>query len=263
MSEICTIAFDFGGQTQAIRMHACGGRDQVVHQALRAGWRSYEAPMPLVLSRLIASRPTAFLDIGANTGFYSLLAARAGAAVVRAYEPVPAIADLVQVNCEQTFGADASAVQLYRLALSDRCGEATLFLPDQGHGLVETSASLNPEFRAVHSGSLTVRLSTLDQHLADEPLPEDLALLIKLDVESLEPQVLQGAAQTIEQRRPAIVVEILPGSDLDFYGRWLQTHRYRHYHLLPPNQIVPADAISPSLQHRDHLLLPEEFALPF
>mgnify|MGYP006273004795 CR=1 FL=1 len=223
MSEICTIAFDFGGQTQAIRMHACGGRDQVVHQALRAGWRSYEAPMPLVLSRLIAGRPTAFL----------------------------------------TFGADASAVQLYRLALSDRCGEATLFLPDQGHGLVETSASLNPEFRAVHSGSLTVRLSTLDQHLADEPLAEDLALLIKLDVESLEPQVLQGAAQTIEQRRPAIVVEILPGSDLDFYGRWLQTHRYRHYQLLPPNQIVPADAISPSLQHRDHLLLPEEFALPF
>jgi len=248
-------------------MHACGGRDQVVRQALAAGWRSYEAPMPLVLSQLIAARPTALFDIGANTGFYSLLAARAGAAVVRAYEPVPPIADLLLHNCEQTFGVGAGAgtgpVTLHRLALSDRCGEATLFLPDQGHGLVETSASLNPEFRAVHSGSLVVPLSTLDQHLADVPLDEGLTLVLKIDVESLEPQVLQGAEQTIARRRPAVLIEILPGSDLGFYEHWLQTHRYRHYQLLPPNQIVPSAAISPSLQHRDHLLLPEEFRLPF
>ncbi len=219
--------------------------------------------MPLVLSRLIASRPSILLDIGANTGFYSLLAARAGAVCVRAYEPVPAIADLLQTNIDATFGQGSSAVSLYRLALSDRHGEAELYLPDQGHGLIETSASLNPEFRAVHSGRLQVRLITLDQHLVAEPLPAGLALLIKIDVESLEPQVLGGAEQTIAQCRPAILIEILPGSDLEFYGRWLHAHRYRHYQLLPPNQIVPSEGIEPSLQHRDHLLLPEEFALPF
>ena len=163
MSEVCTIPYDFGGRDARIRMHACGGRDQVVRQAMASGWRSYEAPMPLVLSRLITARPCAFLDIGANTGFYALMAAHAGAAQVRAYEPVPAIASILAANIAHSFGPDTAAVQLHRLALSDRCGEAELFLPDQGHGLIETSASLNPEFRAVHSGAVRVSFATLDE----------------------------------------------------------------------------------------------------
>jgi len=242
----------------------CGGRDQVVRQALAAGWRSYETPMPLVLSRLITARPSAFLDVGANTGFYALLAGRAGARVVRAFEPVPAIAAILAANVELTFpDATANAAALYRLALSDRHGEAELFLPDQGHGLIETSASLNQEFRAVHSGSVWVSQTTLDFHLAQHPIASELVLVLKLDVESFEPQVLAGAELTVAERRPAIVVEILPGSDLGFYADWLVRHRYNHYQLMPPNQIVPSAAIEPSLLHRDHLLLPAELPLPF
>jgi FkbM family methyltransferase len=192
-----------------------------------------------VLSTWIAAQPGAFFDIGANTGFYALLAACAGAQQVRAFEPVPAIADLLSANLALNGVQAASTIALHRLALSDQSGEASLFLPDQGHGLIETSASLNPEFRAVHSGALTVPLCRLDNHLADQPLADGLALVIKIDVESWEPQVLRGASRTVDRHRPAIFVEILP-----------------------PNRVVPVDGITPSLQHRDHLLLPREHSLP-
>lgn len=262
LDDVCTIPYDFQGRLQQIRMLGCGGRDQVVRQALAAGWRSYEAPLPLVLSTWIAAQPGAFFDIGANTGFYALLAACAGARQVRAFEPVPAIADLLNANLGLNGALATSTVALHRLALSDCCGEAQLFLPDQGHGLIETSASLNPEFRAVHSGALTVPLSRLDDHLAEQPLAEGLPLVIKIDVESCEPQVLRGASGCIARHRPAIFVEILPGSDLAFFEQWIATHDYSHYWLLPPNQVVPAEAITPSLQHRDHLLVPRECSLP-
>ena len=218
--------------------------------------------MPLVLSTWIAAQPWAFFDIGANTGFYALLAACAGAQQVRAFEPVPAIADLLSANLALNGVQAASTIALHRLALSDQSGEASLFLPDQGHGLIETSASLNPEFRAVHSGALTVPLCRLDNHLADQPLADGLALVIKIDVESWEPQVLRGASRTVDRHRPAIFVEILPGSDLAFFEQWIATHGYRHCALLPPNRVVPVDGITPSLQHRDHLLLPREHSLP-
>ncbi len=96
-----------------------------------------------------------------------------------------------------------------------------------------------------------------------EPISPQLSLLIKIDVESFEPQVLQGAAETILNRRPAILLEILPEADLEFYENWIARHNYRHFQLLPPNNVIFANKIEASLRHRDHLLLPEEYIFPF
>ncbi len=241
-------------------MHACQGCDQVVHQLLAQGWRSYEAPLPLLIARFVTACPSSvLLDVGANSGYYSLLAAVLGALQVRAYEPVPAIADLLAANVALSFAeSDASRIQLHRVALADREGTAELFIPHQGHGLVETSASLNPDFRQQHSARLEVPLTQLDTHLASQPLPKGAELLLKLDVESCEPQVLGGAEACVAHYRPPILVEILPDADLAFYDAWLKRHDYRHYQLLPPNQLQLSELIHPSLQHRDHLFIPAE-----
>lgn len=263
MTEVYSIPYDYEGVRSSIQMEACNGRDQVAVQARNTGWRSYEAPMPVVLSRLIGAKPCAFIDIGANTGFYSLIAARAGATVLHAFEPVPFIAEILLANTQHNFNEGCEIIQVYNYALSNSIGETFLYLPDQRHCLIETSASLNPEFRREHSDVLKIKVSTLDTHLELEPISPQLSLLIKIDVESFEPQVLQGAAKTTLNRRPAILLEILPEADLEFYENWIAKHNYRHFQLLPPNNVIFANKIEASLRHRDHLLLPEEYMFPF
>jgi FkbM family methyltransferase len=265
VTQLVEIPYDFASSEARICMDDCGGRDQVVRHVMASGWRSYESPLPLVLARLIQAGQrlgnVVFLDIGANTGFYSILAAITGAFEVRAYEPVPFIVDILKRNVEASLGVHQEQLHVHALALSNQSGSATIYMPDQGHGLVETSASLNPEFREHQSGCFEIPCQTLDAHLVDWPLPQQPVVLIKLDVETLEPQVLQGAEQMIRNHRPWIVCEILPGSDFNFYSQWMNGMGYQHYDLQPPNQVLPTTKISASLSSRDHLFLPEECAI--
>lgn len=99
--------------------------------------------------------------------------------------------------------------QVRAAALSDRRGEAPLYLPTDEHGLVETSSSLEPEFRDVHMGAPTVAMTTLDAELSDGSEPT----LIKIDVEGHEAHLLAGAQETIGRARPIVAVEILHTAD--------------------------------------------------
>lgn len=260
-SDVAQIIYNFRSRRRALRMERCGGRDQVVRQIEARGWRSYEAPLPVVLSRLIASSPTVFLDIGANSGFYSLLAVLAGASEVRAFEPIPFISELFCRNVTHSFAGEAAPITLYRQAVAEREGMAEIFMPDQEHGLIETSASLNAGFRSSHSEVLQVPLTTVDRHLQEHPLPAAHLLVIKIDVESCEQQVLAGAGDTIANHRPLIITEILPGADLNFYQRFLQEQGYAHHALVPPAELIAMEQIVASDFIRDHLLVPMELEL--
>ncbi len=258
---VASFPFDFKSAVGTIWMDDCGGRDQVVFQVCNQGWRSYEPPLPLLIAKVVSVRSTSFFDVGANTGFYSLIAANAGAVQVHAFEPVPVIADVMAANLNHNYRERSCPVKIHRYALADHNGKAELFIPHQGHGLLETSCSLNPDFRAQHSGSIQVNLCTLDEFHARNTLPDDLSLVLKIDVESCEQQVLTGAELIVSKKRPIIFLEILPESDLAYYYQWMNRHEYNHFHLLPPNQIIPDININPSLLHRDHLFAPKELDL--
>ena len=263
IADHVSVPFRFRNYAGVIQMAACNGRDQVVAQLSREGWRAYEAPLPLVLCQLIRARsyeakPVVFIDVGANTGLYSILAALLGVPEIHAFEPVPGIAAILRSNLNASLAGLSTQVLVHQLALADQEGVMKLYLPHQGHGLIETSASLNPEFRAVHSDVYDVETATLDRLLALHQRTDQPAVMMKLDVETCEPFVLQGADQLIRTNRPWIVSEILPSSDLEFFYRWMQEANYRHYALLPPNQIVPSGQIEVSLSCRDHLFLPAE-----
>lgn len=255
---ISSFTFDFNSTVGTIWMDDCGGCDQVVSQVCNQGWRSYESPLPLLIARAISARPTAFFDVGANTGFYSLIAANAGAVQVRAFEPVPEIADIMAANLHHNYKDRLCSISMHRFALSDKNGSAELFIPKQRHGLVETSCSLNPGFRVHKSGSIEVNIYRLDDYLIRNPLPDDLSLILKLDVESHEPQVLQGSEDMLNQIRPIIFSEIFPGDELSFYYKWMEKHSYDHFTLSSPNRVVPCLEIDPRLDQTNHLFVPKE-----
>ena len=129
-------------------------------------------------------------DVGANVGFYTLLAAELvgpGGSVI-AFEPLPRnlgyLRRHVQLNRLQH-------VRIMDAAVSDRQGEA-FFEPEQSPSMGHLAAQ----------GSIRVRTVTLDGLLAAEGMP--LPNVIKIDVEGAEEAVLAGAERLLGEGHPLI-----------------------------------------------------------
>jgi len=249
---------------QRFWMDSCGGRDQVARQISAQGWRAYEAPLPTLIEAWCSRLQAVFLDIGANTGFYSLLAATSGARHVHAFEPVTEIADVLKANV--VLSELQTQISLHPCALGKQVGSQTLYFPLGDHGLVETSASMNANFRARHAEQRQVPVQTLDA-LIQKGLQgiafgaSVVPLLIKIDVETAEPAVLAGAQHTLKRYRPALVCEILPESDLDYWSQMADMWGYLHHHTLPNAPWLSASTeIQADAQQRDHVFLPQENA---
>jgi FkbM family methyltransferase len=134
-------------------------------------------------------RNTVFYDVGANVGFYSLLAsALVGLGKVFAFEPAPRNLGYLRKHLELN---SASNVEVLELALSDENG-VTRFQ-------VEPSGLLG---HLSSEGVIMVPTATLDS-LVDEGriLPPDY---IKMDIEGAELLALQGASKTVRRYRPMI-----------------------------------------------------------
>lgn len=242
------------GAHQRFWMDTCAGRDQVAMTMLQAGWATYEPPLPALVAQWCQALRPVFVDVGANTGFYSLLALACGATHAHAFEPVAEIAETVRSNA--AVSETANRLSLYELALGAVDGQATLYFPLAQHGLVETSASLNPQFRQQHAQQRQVRVARLDAMLMDQ-LPANVPVLVKIDVASREPDVLIGAPQFLKATRPAVVCELLPGYDRAFFQGLCRDYHYAHYSL-DSGAPVECTLMDASEAHRDHLFLPLE-----
>lgn len=187
-------------------------RDHVRVNLLRYGWHGYERPLPLIVSLLIQKKCSTFVDIGANTGFYSLLASCSGAEEVFSYEPVPEIAEMLKENASHS-GLNEK-IFIRTIALSNERGETNLYVPDSKDArVVEMSASLDIRFRK-NATPTPVTTDTLDNqlfHLLSKPRREDgnSGILIKLDVENCEYLVLTGMLETLKVLRPLLIMELL------------------------------------------------------
>lgn len=140
-----------------------------------------------------------FLDVGANGGLYANLCARLHpSARVVAFEPAPEIAEVAR----SIAGANDLSITVEELAVSDHEGASTLYLSETS----DASNSLTEGFREA-KGTLEVPVVTLDSYVASQGLAPSV---VKIDVERHEDAVLDGAARTLADHRPAVVIEILP-----------------------------------------------------
>jgi FkbM family methyltransferase len=165
-----------------------------------------QSPEARIIGELLAPGDT-FLDIGANHGSYSLLAARrvgAGGAVL-AFEPQPLLAELIR----RSFAANGfSHGRVEQVALADRGGWTRLFVPRTNSGAASVHEALSPSRGA---SVIDVELVSLDDRLLERP-PLPGRILVKLDVEGAELAVLRGARALLSRRRPPLIVEISPAT---------------------------------------------------
>lgn len=140
-----------------------------------------------------------FVDVGANLGYYTCLALKAGRPVL-AFEPQQQNLQCLFQNLQSNGWPDRA--EIFPLALSDQPGLLSLY------GASGPSASLVKHWAGYSSRhSRVVPVNTLDNVLAGR-FP-DQRLLIKIDVEGAEYRVLSGARATLTRRvKPLWIIEI-------------------------------------------------------
>lgn len=139
-----------------------------------------------------------FYDIGANSGYFSLLAATMGVGFVIGFEPDPESCTVFRFN-RKLNGWGNEKITLKQVALSDRSGRAAFQrASDSGDG----GFGQWPHRETVEE--VTVDVATLDRLWRDEGVP--LPTVIKLDVEGWEHPVFAGARDLLENHPPRLLI---------------------------------------------------------
>ncbi|MGA2741624.1 MAG: FkbM family methyltransferase [Bryobacteraceae bacterium] len=159
---------------------------------------AYEPHVTAVMREVL--RPgMVFVDVGANIGFFTLLArslvGRGGR--VYAFEPNPRNTALLHLSLEANSFQD---VELFPFALAD---SARLFVYDaQGSNGVITA--FDGDLKTLAS-RMVIRSVNLDQLLQ-----MDRCDVVKIDVEGAEGLAIRGAMRTIQAHHPMIFSEFSP-----------------------------------------------------
>jgi FkbM family methyltransferase len=147
----------------------------------------------------------AVLDIGANFGYFTLLASKAVGpeGKVLAFEPEPGNFALLEKNVALNGYAQARPIPV---ALSNRKGTVRLFTDSANLGNPSLSASNVPP-SAAHVDVPTIELDELLATEKDLPGHFDF---IKMDVQGAEALVIEGAMKLLERDRPTLLMEFWP-----------------------------------------------------
>lgn len=190
-----------------------------------------------------------FFDVGANIGIYAAMHARLRpAATTIAFEPTPFVAD----SGESITSANGLAVRWHRVAVSDAKGEATLYLSTR----TDASNSLVKDHRQAKD-TVTVPTVTIDGYVRESGL---VPQVIKIDVERHEPAVIRGATELLDEHRPIVVAELLPGRQESAEVQQLMAeHGYQARLIEPPASHTLAES-EPS---RDWLFWPGPIPVEF
>lgn len=138
-----------------------------------------------------------FLDIGANVGVYTLLAAtKIHSGTIYSIEALPKNYDRLQENLALN---QLTQVKTYPIAVSDRTGTIELNLAD--------TDSMSFVTQTATENTISVPTDTLENLILGQAI--DYLTLAKIDIEGAELLAFKGAASLLDQHRPPVwILEI-------------------------------------------------------
>jgi FkbM family methyltransferase len=165
--------------------------------------RYYERDVPSLVWHM-TRRDDCFVDVGANIGHVSLLAARkvGRTGKIIAFEPNPQTRRLLQAN--KTLN-QLDFVIVRDEALGDADGEGELWLDQDEPGQCTLRDGAT-------ESSYTVRIARGETILSD--IDGSRSVIIKIDVEGYEMKVLNGLSMVLDRPELAVIVEVT--------DRWLR-----------------------------------------
>ena len=189
-------------------------KDDMIIAWCRRERKAFEPETTAWMFDRMAERGGWFVDIGAGTGWFAIPMAMRGHDVV-AFEPNPAVFTRLIENCTM----NGVSFPVVPGAASDRDGMTTFWRNPAvrltSGGSIEAATCARPE--AIEVATVT----------ADEILSACKSVaLVKVDVEGHEMAVLRGAAQTIAEHRPHLVLEANTAAHREQLAAWLEAESY-------------------------------------
>lgn len=182
-----------------------------------------------IFEKLISKVDT-FIDIGANTGYYSLLAASVNKEIkIHSLEPAKGPAFYLRSNIH--LNQFERNIKDHDLALSDHKGEMEFYE-------VQNSKYSYLSYNLGGVGSLKKEPNSRRSSTIVKALPLDLFVeqehiqqigLIKIDTEGTENLILLGAQKTISQFKPIIICETLFNKIEAELEEIMKSHGYKFY----------------------------------
>lgn len=207
----------------------------VIGQALFWGQLKHWEPETIPVFSRLAANAHGVLDIGANTGVYSMIACAVNpASKVMAFEPVPHVRERLIENIR--LNGWERQCEVRDEAVTDFVGHTKLLVP---FGLVPSFASLdttgNSDGYVVDVPAITVDKACSEIDRID---------LVKIDVEGFEHRVLGGMQHILRKWRPKIILEANPGGPIVEIQRILSPLGYKFYSIREEG-LAPSGNITP------------------
>ena len=194
------------------------------------------------------------IDVGANTGVYSLIAKSINPnAKVIALEPVERVYKKLLMNTT----LNNYDITCLPLAASNKDGEAIIFdIPNAEHTY---SVTVNKNMYDPGTPIKTVNIRTikLDTLVEEQGLPK--IDLIKIDVETHEAEVIEGYLKYISIYKPTILIEILTDEVGQKVEEMISNLNYLYFNIDENNGIRKVDKILKS-DYYNYLLCSSKIA---
>jgi FkbM family methyltransferase len=227
-----------------------GGGAFVENELFWSGYGgTWERTSLLVWAELCRNRSGLILDVGANTGVYSLAAAAlAPAAEIIAFEPVERMAEQLAGNV----ALNRFRIRIEQAAVSDHSGIVPIYDIMSGHNY---SASL--EGQGPDAEMYEVPATSVDDWL--DRNDKGAINAIKIDIERHEPAAFRGMQRLFARQRPPMVVEILDHSIGGQIEQIIDGLDYRMFHIDEDRGLIPTKRLRPLRDHHwNHLLCRED-----
>lgn len=171
----------------------------------KLNWKTFKdskAESEILILQHLLDKDSVFIDVGSNVGAYLYMAQKkADKKNTYGFEPIPELYNKLL----RAF----SGTPVFNLALSNESGVKELKIPDVNGVTLAPRGTLNTNYKEPgETGFITfkVKTQTLDEFVSEHKLNK--IDLIKIDVEGHELNVLEGAAKTIHQFTPNMIIEI-------------------------------------------------------
>lgn len=168
--------------------------DLIQRQILFAG--VYEEEVSEIFKSHL-QRDDVFYDIGANVGYYALLAAKLGVQTIIAVEPDPLNVEILRLN-RRLNGLPNGQIAEFVCALAEEIGERRFY---RAH-VANTGMSGLSDRNTVASFPVMVR--TLDWLVLTQKMPPPTVM--KIDVEGFEESVLLGGTEVFKRSMPRLII---------------------------------------------------------
>lgn len=209
----------------------------------------------------LVKQMSVFIDIGANIGFYSLLAARANENIeIHAFESASGPFVFLKKNIE--LNKVIERVIPHRIALSDNIGKIEFYEhknPKYGY-LAYNLAGVSSEVIDAKSDNVLkteVRSTTLDNFVKNEVTKS--IDIIKIYTEGTENRILENGSDILNRIRPIIICETLFNKIETQLDSLMNSHDYLFFNY-SDNKLIKVETIIRNKDNgvRDCFFVPKE-----